>query len=48
LLLQGIAVLILAILLITNTAITVTTLVVFLGIYWLIDGRRSMLQGTLF
>ena len=44
LLLQGIAVLILGILLITNTAITVTTLVVFLGIYWLIDGIFSLIQ----
>ena len=43
-LLQGIAVLILGILLITNTGITVATLVVFLGIYWLIDGIFSLIR----
>lgn len=42
-LLQGIAVLILGFLLITNTAVTVTTLVVFLGVYWLIDGIFSLI-----
>ncbi len=43
-LLEGIAVLILGILLITNTAITVTTLIIFLGVYWLIDGMFSLIQ----
>ncbi len=43
-LLQGIAVLILGILLITNTGITVATLIVFLGIYWLIDGIFSLIR----
>ena len=43
-LLQGIAVLILGILLITNPAVTVATLVIFLGIYWLIDGVFSLIR----
>jgi len=43
-LLQGIAVLILGILLITNPAVTVATLVIFLGIYWLIDGIFSLVS----
>lgn len=37
-LLQGIAMLIIGLLLITNTGMTVYTLTVFLGVYWLIGG----------
>ena len=43
-LLQGIAALILGLLLITNTAITLITLVIFIGIYWLIDGVFSIVR----
>ena len=37
-LLQGIAALLIGILLITNTELTVLTLVIFLGVYWFIGG----------
>jgi uncharacterized membrane protein HdeD (DUF308 family) len=37
-LLQGVAALLIGVLLITNTGITLLTLVVFLGVYWLIGG----------
>jgi uncharacterized membrane protein HdeD (DUF308 family) len=43
-LLEGIAMLILGILLVTNTGITLVTLVIFIGIYWLIDGIFSIIR----
>jgi uncharacterized membrane protein HdeD (DUF308 family) len=43
-LLEGIAVLILGLLLITNTGVTLFTLIIFLGIYWLIDGIFSLIR----
>jgi uncharacterized membrane protein HdeD (DUF308 family) len=43
-LLEGIAALILGLLLITNTGITLFTLIIFLGIYWLIDGIFSLIR----
>ncbi len=43
-LLEGVAVLILGILLITDPALTVNTLIVFLGVYWLIDGIFSLIR----
>lgn len=43
-LLEGVATLILGFLLITNTAMTVTTLIIFLGVYWLVDGIFSLIR----
>ena len=43
-LLEGIAVFLLGILLVTTPGITVVTLVVFLGIYWLVSGLFSIVR----
>ncbi len=43
-LLEGIAILILGFLLLTNTAMIVETLIIFLGVYWLIDGLFSLIR----
>jgi uncharacterized membrane protein HdeD (DUF308 family) len=43
-LLQGIATLILGFLLITNTLMTAATLIVFMGVYWLIDGIFTIIR----
>ena len=43
-LIEGIAVLILGILFITSPGITLATTVVFLGIYWLVDGIISIVR----
>ena len=43
-LLEGIALLLLGLLLVTNTGATLVTLVIFIGIYWLIDGIFSIIR----
>ncbi len=43
-LLQGIAILILGLLLVTSPGITMASLIVFLGIYWLVDGLFSIIR----
>jgi uncharacterized membrane protein HdeD (DUF308 family) len=43
-LLQGVAALVIGFLLITNPAVTVLTLVVFLGVYWLIGGVLDLVS----
>jgi uncharacterized membrane protein HdeD (DUF308 family) len=43
-LLQGIATLILGFLLLTNTLMAVATLIVFMGVYWLIDGIFTIIR----
>jgi uncharacterized membrane protein HdeD (DUF308 family) len=43
-LLQGVAALLIGLLLVTNPAVTVLTLVVFLGVYWLIGGVLDLVS----
>ena len=43
-LLEGIAALILGVLLIAAPKVTVTTIILFIGIYWLVDGILSVIR----